>query len=93
MADTRVVRYVGHATRRVISKADWEAAGVTDQDDVEWGRANHKEVNMDELSDDALKLLSKEPGFVAETVHPEANPDRRPSPQPRLQEDPPTAGT
>lgn len=62
-ADAQYVEYRGQATHRRISQADWEAAGVKDQGDVEWSRDTNMRVGIDHLTDEALEVLRRDGGF------------------------------
>jgi hypothetical protein len=88
MAEQRVVKYVGSATRRIITAEQWGAAGVQNQPGVEWNRANGYEISGDDLSQAALKVLDADGKFKFLLVEREP----RPSPTPRVAEEPPTAG-
>lgn len=57
------VEYVGAADLRSISKAEWEQAGVTNQDDVAWNATNGFKVKASALSPEALEIISRDPGF------------------------------
>jgi hypothetical protein len=50
------IQYIGLATHKGITKEDWEAAGVTDQDTVWWTRANNYRVQRADLSDAAFNI-------------------------------------
>lgn len=56
-ADKRgYIQYIGLATRKGILRHEWEGAGVTDQGDVWWSRANGYRVQRAALSDDAFNI-------------------------------------
>lgn len=62
-ADAKYVEYRGQATHRRISRADWEAAGVQDQGDVEWSKDTGMRVGVDHLTDEAMEVLRRDGGF------------------------------
>jgi hypothetical protein len=62
-ADAKYVEYKGQATHRRISEADWQAAGVADQGDVEWSRDTNMRVGVDHFTDEALEVLRRDGGF------------------------------
>lgn len=62
-ADAQYVEYKGQATHRRISQADWEAAGVKDQGDVEWSKDTGMRVGLDHLTEEALEVLRRDGGF------------------------------
>lgn len=64
------VVYIGGATKRRITKSQWEGADIKDQDTVEWGPLNGKRITVGDLSPTALEfLLMNHPGeFVVGEV-------------------------
>lgn len=56
---TEVV-YVGDAGTREISKADWRAAGVEDQETVTWNADNEYRVPADQFTEQALQVLTRD---------------------------------
>lgn len=62
-ADAKFVEYKGQATHRRISQADWEAAGIANQGDVEWSKETGMRVGVDHLTDEALEVLRRDGGF------------------------------
>jgi hypothetical protein len=66
----QVVAYVGTSgVVRIIPKASWDAAGVTDQEEVTWGPQNGWEVPIDKFSDAALTWIGeREPDLMVKTV-------------------------
>lgn len=59
-----VVRYVGVVTERHLTKADWEAAGVTDQGTVVWTRDTGHVLPIESFSDAALNVLRGQSEFA-----------------------------
>lgn len=60
------VRYIGTSDSRLVSKSDFEAAGVDSQESLEWGPENGFSVSLDDVSGAAFELLLKDPDFIAE---------------------------
>lgn len=58
------IKYVGTATRRVITDKEWEVAGVTGQDTVVWDRGNGYTVDASKLSQAAQDAVKPDPFFV-----------------------------
>lgn len=58
------IKYVGTAHRRVISEADWEAAGVSKEALVYWGPENDFTVDASKLSAAARDALKADPFLV-----------------------------
>lgn len=58
------IQYIGTANKRVISVKDWEAAGVTNQEPVEWSTANGHVIDDYQLSADARAAIKADPFFV-----------------------------
>lgn len=55
--------YIGGATRRRITKEQWEAAGVKGQEEVTWDVRNGKRCKVGDLTPEALDfLLLNHPG-------------------------------
>lgn len=86
------IQYVGLATVRGFRRTEWEAAGVTNQGDVWWTRANGYRVQRAELSDEAynvgirpdrqLILIGGDPAEGSFETHPDAdNPPAAQSPE------------
>lgn len=59
------LKYVGPASTRVITKQQWNSAGVKGQETVTWNRDNNFTVKKSSLSKDALEKLSRDPGFIS----------------------------
>ena len=60
----RVVKYVGTADVRIISRADWDNVDV-DHDEVRWDKSNKWQIDASKFSDDALVYLDEDDdGFV-----------------------------
>lgn len=57
------VIYVGSAPVRIVSRADFEKAGVTDQDTATWNRRNGHSVKKSNFSDAALDVMLQDPTF------------------------------
>ena len=58
------VRYIGTATVRTITQAQWADVGVKDQKTVTWSRVNQYAVPYTSLTDDAIALLMNDPGMI-----------------------------
>lgn len=60
----RVVKYVGTADVRIISRADWDNVDV-DHEEVRWDRSNRWQIDASKFSDAALVYLDEDDdGFV-----------------------------
>jgi hypothetical protein len=59
-----VVRYTGVVTERHITKADWEQAGVDDQEGVVWTRDTGHTLPTESFSEGALALLRQQGDFA-----------------------------
>ena len=57
-------RYIGRSTTRRMTKRDWVAAGVTDQDTLTWNKRNGFSVSRDQISDAAWAILANDAGIV-----------------------------
>lgn len=65
----KIVRYVGTADTRIITDAQWAAAGVADQKSVEWNRVNGRELPATDFTADALRYCSdRDEGFAVVDV-------------------------
>lgn len=62
-SDTEYVEYLGRAHERVITAADWEAAGIPEQGEVAWTGANGKRVHLVDLTEKALERLRLDGSF------------------------------
>jgi hypothetical protein len=62
------IKYVGPATRRVLTPEDWERVGVDDTDHkrYEWNLKNAKMIPRSEFSDKQLDYLRLDDRFVVE---------------------------
>lgn len=60
---TEYVEYVGKATTRRITEAQWRSAGVKDQGDVQWSDSNNFRVQVEELTNKALQVLRNDGSF------------------------------
>lgn len=58
------IKYVGTATRRVISPQDWERAGVSNEPGVVWDGANGYTVDASKLSQAARDAIKADPFFI-----------------------------
>lgn len=58
-----VVKYTGHPGTRRITRAQWEAAGVSNQGTVEWNKSNGYSVPGSKLKKGALDILESSDGF------------------------------
>ena len=58
------VVYVGVATRRILTKADWENIGIKNQETVEWNRANKFTIPASNFSKSAMNYLKTDNGFT-----------------------------
>lgn len=54
---TNIVRYTGLVSERIMSKEDWEQAGVSDQDGVVWTK-DANTLPIDRFSEEALRVLA-----------------------------------
>lgn len=57
MKKTDELTYIGGATKRVISKTEWQQAGIDGQDDIAWGPLNNRKCKIGDLTTPALELL------------------------------------
>jgi len=62
--DSDGVVYVGIATRRILTKADWENIGIKNQETVEWNRTNKFTIPVADFSKSALNYLKTDNGFT-----------------------------
>lgn len=63
MKKTDPVVYIGGATRRKITKENWEGAGIKGQDGLVWNVLNNKRCKVEDLTSEALEfLLVNHPG-------------------------------
>lgn len=58
----KFVRYVGEATRRVITKADWAKAGFEGVETTEWSIANDQALASEDFTDAQIDYLLKTDG-------------------------------
>lgn len=58
----KFIRYIGEATRRVITKDDWEKAGFSEAKATEWNIANDLALPSEEFSDAQIDYLIKTDG-------------------------------
>lgn len=58
-----MVKYTGEFSRREISVADWQGAGVPDMPAVVWDRAHGMQVPRSVFSEQALQVLRQEGHF------------------------------
>lgn len=63
-AEKKGVAYVGQASKREITKDEWQQAGVKDQATVTWSKRNGKVVPLDNFTEEALDILDNDAGFV-----------------------------
>ena len=63
------VRYVGPATRRILTEADWERVGVDDTEHKTyvWDMSNAKQMDKSLFSPKQLEYLEKDNRFVVES--------------------------
>jgi len=73
-AHPKSVRYIGIYGIRQVTRAEWEAAGVVDQDTVQWNARNRWTVQGNKLNADAIEVLEFENQFVFD------RPDSAPEP-------------
>jgi hypothetical protein len=64
MSMTGVMKYIGVATRAVVTAAEWRTAGAAGQEQVEWSAANGYAVSLDQLSQAAIDALSADGRFA-----------------------------
>lgn len=58
------VRYTGVGTQRVLTTAEFEQAGITDQGTLVWDASNGKKVYIEgNINDAALERIGAEPDF------------------------------
>jgi hypothetical protein len=57
------VQYTGGASIRLVTRREWEQAGVGHQAEVSWTVANRHLVSVDQFSDAARERVLKEPDF------------------------------
>lgn len=60
----KAVKYVGTASRRVITDKEWEQAGVSGEDTVVWDNSNGFTVDASKLSQAALDAIKPDPYFI-----------------------------
>jgi hypothetical protein len=60
-----MVRWVGGAGERRIEAEDWDRKGI-EADAVVWDHSNNRAIPKSEFTEDQLRVLSGEPGFVIE---------------------------
>jgi hypothetical protein len=58
------VRYVGPSTVRIITRPQWEDAGVKKQGTVTWQPSNTYVVLDTELTEDAIAVLARDPYMI-----------------------------
>lgn len=63
-----VIRYVGKATRRVISREDWAGVGADDHESSEWNFANSFELPKSDFSPEARAYLQRDGSFIVVIV-------------------------
>lgn len=63
----QAVKYVGVATVRRVTEAEWQQAGVKSQPTVQWDKTNGYTVLGKHLKPDAVKCLRVEEDFVVLT--------------------------
>lgn len=61
---SKYAKYVGSGDVRRMTKAQWAAAGVVDQDTLSWTASNGYTVALDQVSEGARVVLSKDPGII-----------------------------
>ena len=66
-------KYVGTADTRIMSGADWRAAGIDKQDTVVWNASNGHTLARDRFSDDAWAALALDPHIVFTGERPDAS--------------------
>jgi hypothetical protein len=60
----RVVRYIGTADERLISREDWDNVGI-DHDGAKWFKGNKWEIDASKFSDDCLNYFANDDdGFI-----------------------------
>lgn len=57
------VKYTGEAGVREITKAQWKAAGVEDQDTTIWNAENDYSLPASQFTDRALEVLKRDPNL------------------------------
>lgn len=57
------VKYIGRATRRVISKEEWEGVGAPNQPSTEWNFQNGFSLPLSDFSEEALDYIRKDDGL------------------------------
>lgn len=62
--DPTHIQYTGKASRRIVTAAQWAAAGIVVQEDSEWSFQNDFSVPITEFSSAQLDLLRNEGQFV-----------------------------
>lgn len=58
-----VVRYLGVATRRILTEEDWKNVGAEGQKGVEWNFQNEFRLPVSDFSKEALAYLKKDNRF------------------------------
>lgn len=58
-----VVQYTGGASIRLITRREWEQAGVGRQQEITWTVENRHLVSVDQFTDAARERVLKEPDF------------------------------
>lgn len=61
--ESGTVRYVGAATRRLISDDDWTKAGAVEDKDVEFNENNLWTLPLTDFSQDAINYFKSDNGF------------------------------
>lgn len=62
------VKYAAHATRRVITEADWASVGAEGQEGKEWNFENDFLIPLSEFSDEAVAYLRRDGRFTVVSV-------------------------
>lgn len=60
IASGKVVKYIGTAQAREITRAQWKNIGVENQATVVWDASNKHTVSADDLTDKALDYINEE---------------------------------
>lgn len=69
----KIVKYTGTSDVRAISKADWKAIGIDDQEGVVWDWRNDWAVPVSDLSEGALNYVKNVDDTGLKIIDAEAN--------------------
>ena len=58
------VRYIGPASRRILTEDDWANVGAKGQKEVEWNFQNEFRVPISKFSENALNYLDSDDRFI-----------------------------